>query len=81
MPHREAVCKGEAIIVEVVKLLNDISEGEPSAVLLGVEEPGTCLDVEVHDQVKDHLEELERELNTLDCINEGNNSREPDDSK
>jgi len=81
VPHGEAVRKGKAVVVEGVYVLNDICEGKPSAVLLGVEEPGTCLDVEVHDQVKDHLEELERELNTLDCINEGNNSREPDDSK
>ena len=70
VPHGEAVREGKAVVVEGVYVLNDICEGKPSAVLLGIEEPGAGLDVEVHDEVEDEFEEFERELYTLDCTHE-----------
>ena len=80
MPHREAVGEDYPVLIEGVYVLDQIGQREPHLVLLGVEEPGTRLPMQVDEQVEDQLEKPQRELNALRRIQEADNLGEPEDS-
>lgn len=65
MPNRETIGVGDAVVVEGVHALDELGDREPHAVLLGIEEPGTGLPVEVDDEVEDELEEPQGELDAI----------------
>lgn len=66
----KAVSEREPVVVEVLRVLNDVNERVPGSILLCVEEPSTSLNVQVHYEIEDKLEELERQLNALNSAHE-----------
>ena len=45
------------MLIESVYVLDQVGQGEPHLVLLSVEEPGTCLPMQIYDQIEDQLEQ------------------------
>ena len=70
MIHREAVGIGDSMVVEGPYVHDEVGDGEPLTVLFGVEEPCACLNVNVDYQIEDQLEQPQRELYVLRCIQE-----------
>ena len=60
------------MLIEGVDVLDQVGQGEPHLVLLGVEEPGASLPMQIDDQVEDQLEQPQRELDTLCSVQEAN---------
>ena len=72
MIHRKAVGIGDSMVVEGPNVHDEIGDGEPLTVLLGVEEPRAGLNVDVDYQIEDQLEQPQWELHVLRCIQEAN---------
>ena len=72
MIYREAVGIGDSMIIEGSYVHDEVRDGEPLTVLFGVEKPCACLNVDIDYQIEDQLEQPQRKLYMLRCIQEAN---------
>ena len=72
MIYGEAVGIGDSMIIECSYVHDEVGDGEPLTVLFGVEKPCACLNVDVDYQIEDQLEQPQRKLYMLRCIQEAN---------
>ena len=68
MIYREAIGIGDSMIIEGSYVHDEVGDGKPLSVLFGVKEPSAGLNVNIDYQIEDQLEEPQRMLNMLRCI-------------